>query len=239
MKVNDLGGGIIYIEDAFPLHKEFIEAIESTSNNIIPDWSDWMDGEPIDGVWTPTEQRGYVKQVDWDYTFNLSNSYWPRKTIEPSDNQEHNAAYDILKMIDEPYKKALAIWCEKTGNKELDWVTKNYTIKKYNTHQAISRHRDRDHDFDTNTFDWTALIYLNRNYRGGDIIFDTLDVTVSPSAGSILFFPSDAYHTAAEVTAGNKYFIFLYIQSEYGFSHSLYEQFGNMVKEMQNKSLQA
>jgi hypothetical protein len=229
MKVNELDGGIIYIEDAFPLHKEFIEAIEATSNDIIPDWSDWMDGEPIDGVWTPTEQRGYVKQVDWDYTFNLSNAYWPRKNIEPSDNPEHAAAYDILKMIDEPYKQALAVWCEKTGTKELDWITKNYTIKKYKTNQSIARHKDRDHDFDINTFDWTALIYLNDRYRGGDITFDTVGVTVSPSAGSILFFPSDMYHTAEEVSAGNKYFIFLYIQSEYGFSHSLYEQFGNLV----------
>jgi hypothetical protein len=241
MKVNELDGGIIYIEDAFPLHKEFIDAIEDNDNNerinhIIPRWTKWMDGGPINGVWTPTDHRGYMKQVDWDYSINNNNSHWPRNNVGPYHSPEHLEAYDILKMIDEPYKKALDVWCEKTGNKKLDWITKNYSIKKYKTGQAIASHSDRDHDHDKNTFDWTALIYLNDDYTGGEIRFDTLDYSVAPKAGSILFFPADEMHTAMQVLSGNKYFVFLYIQSEYGFSHSLYEGFGiivDKIKELQ------
>lgn len=235
MKVNELDGGIIYIEDAFPLHKEFIQAIEKDNeeiNSIIPSWSDWMDGEPIDGIWTPTTHKGYLKQVDWDYSINNSNDGWPRVNVGPYWSKEHAQAYEILKMIDDPYQKALDIWCEKTGTKKLDWITKNYTIKKYKTNQQISAHADRDHDFDRNTFDWTVLIYLNDDYTGGEIVFNNLGHTIAPKAGSILFFPADEVHTANQVFSGTKYFIFLYIQSEFGFSHSLYEYFENMVKDI-------
>lgn len=49
MKITELDGGVIYIEDAFPLHKEFLEAINKedvhiNTNNIIPEWSEWGDG---------------------------------------------------------------------------------------------------------------------------------------------------------------------------------------------------
>ena len=242
MKVNELAGGIIYIEDAFPLHKEFIEAIEHNDSNeainsIIPPWSDWMDGYPIDGVWTPKTHRGYVKQVDWDYSINDKNEYWPRINVGPYHTPEHLESYNILKMIDEPYKKALEVWYEKTGNKKLDWITKNYTIKKYKTNQAIPKHSDRDHDHDKNTFDWTALIYLNDDFKGGEIEFSDLGYSISPTAGSILFFPADEVHEAKQVFAGNKYFIFLYIQSQYGLSHSLYEDFYRMVTRIKTDAL--
>lgn len=236
MKINELDGGIIYIEDAFPLHKEFIDAIELNDKNeeitsIIPSWEDWMDGKPIDGVWMPTEQRGYVKQVNWDYSMNRKNSNWPRTEVGPYHSSSHLEAYNILKMIDEPYKQVLDIWYEKTGNKKLDWITKNYTIKKYKTNQAIGKHSDRDHDHERNTYDWTVLIYLNDDYTGGEILFNDLGHRLAPKAGSVLFFPSDEVHEATEVFSGNKYFIFLYIHSEYGICHSLYENFYELIQE--------
>jgi hypothetical protein len=235
VKINELEGGIIYIENAFPLHKEFIEAIEFNDeneviNDIIPKWSEWMDGYLMDGVWTPSWHRGYLKQIDWDYSANNRNSFWPRINIEPSNTSKHLKAYDILKMIDEPYRQALDVWCEKTGNKKLDWITKNYVIKKYKQGGEIPDHSDRDHDYDRNTFDWTALIYLSDDYTGGEIVFSNLGYTIKPKAGSILFFPSDEVHSAKKVFSGNKYFIFLYIHSQYGISHSLYENFYELVK---------
>jgi hypothetical protein len=237
MKVNQLPGNVIYIEDAFPLHKEFLEALEANNNNdaikdIIPPWEDWMDGELVDGVWTPKHHRGYLKQVNWDYTINNKNELWPRVEIGIDHTIDHAESYKILKMIDEPYQKALDIWCEITGNSKMEWVTKNYTIKKYKTGEGIVSHTDRDHDHDKNTMDWTALIYLNDDYTGGDLRFDNLGYSISPEAGSIVFFSSDEYHSAEQVFAGNKCFIFLYIQSEYSFSHSIGEASCPMVEKI-------
>lgn len=239
MKINELSGGVIYIEDAFPLHKEFIKAIEENDenkniNSIIPPWDKWMDGGPINGVWEPIHERGWVKNIDWDYTINKENVKWPRIDVGADYSEEHAQAYNILKMIDEPYKKTLDIWAEKTGNQKINLITKNYTIKKYNTSQMIAAHSDRDHDHDFNTFDWTALIYLNDNYEGGRLEFNNLGYSIEPTAGSIVFFSSDEVHTAHPVLFGHKYFIFLYIQSKFGFSHALNERFFDIVNHMKD-----
>ena len=237
MKVIELSGNVIYIEDAFPLHKEFIEAIEINNenkliNDVVPPWSEWLDGYPIDGVWTPTEIKGYKKVVDWDYTINNQNSTWPRTDVGPEYSQAHKISYDIIKMIDEPYRDVLKIWAEKTGNKEIDLITKNYTIKKYNPGGSIAAHTDRDNNHDFNTFDWTALVYLNDDYTGGDLVFDNLGYRLSPKAGSILLFPADELHTAEKVLSGHKYFLFFYIQSKFGFTHSIDEAFAPIVQNI-------
>lgn len=243
MKVHELDGGVIYIEDAFPLHKEFIEAIEANDKNrvinkVIPQWINWMDGAPIDGVWTPHTHRGYVKYIDWDYTANFKNSSWPRVSIDLDTSQAHSESYDILKMIDEPLAKVLDVWSEKTGNQKIDLITKNYTLKKYKTKQHIPAHTDRDHDHDKNTFDWTALVYLNDDYVGGGITFDNLGYTVTPKAGSILFFSADEMHEAGIVEDGTKYFLFFYIQSKHNFCHSLYESFEHIVNNIDKSRAQ-
>lgn len=239
MKITELSGGIIYIEDAIPLYKEFMEAItqddiSKKTNGIIPEWSTWSDGEPINGVWTETVVKGFKKNIDWDYSINNKNGTWPRIKVDQDYSIEHSVAYDIIKMIDEPYKKALKVWCEKTGNSSIDLVTKNYTIKQYNEGSSIAAHTDRDHDHDKNTFDWTALIYLNDDFNGGDVVFNDLGHRISPKAGSILFFPTDLVHTAEQVY-GKKCFIFLYIQSKYNFSHAIDEKFLEMVNHINDE----
>jgi len=236
MKITELSGGIIYIEDAIPLHKEFLEAISQEdiakkTNYIIPEWSTWSDGEPINDVWTETTVNGLKKNIDWDYSINNKNSMWPRIAVDQNYSTGHSVAYDIIKMIDKPYKKALNIWCEKTGNANIDLVTKNYTIKQYTEGAYIAAHTDRDNNHDQNTFDWTALIYLNDDFIGGDVVFNDLGHRISPKAGSILFFPTDLVHTAEKVD-GKKCFIFLYIQSKHNFSHAIDEKFLETVNHI-------
>lgn len=237
MKINELKGGILYIEDAFPLYKEFVDCLEDSGNvnSVIEDWQIWNDNENPLQPHIPNSQphldnrRGWVKNIDWDRSKQPSitnHLYWSqRERVEvPLDySQEHIDAYKILKMIDEPYQKALDVWSEKTNNPKIDrWVTKNYTIKKYDTGKAISTHCDNERP-DEIPYDWTVLIYLNDDYAGGELEFNDLGYTLSPKAGSILFFPSTEIHTAWPVQKGYKYFIFLYLQSKFSISHSLYE----------------
>jgi hypothetical protein len=241
VKINELAGEVIYIEDAFPLHKEFLKAIEENNENkeingIIPPWSKWVDGYNIDGVWTKVYERGLVKDLDWDYSVNENNRRWPRVEIDPDYSKAHSKAYSILEMIDKPYRQALDVWSEKTGNSKVSLISKNYTIKKYDTGGHIGAHSDRDHDKDFNTYDWTALVYLNEDYDGGELEFNKLGYTIKPKAGSIIFFSTDEVHTAHPVISGNKYFIFFYIHSDVGYTHAIGEEFKTTVDKLKNKA---
>lgn len=49
MNIQRLPGNMLYIEDAFPKHKEFLAAIEEQDSKgdleeIIPKWKKWIDG---------------------------------------------------------------------------------------------------------------------------------------------------------------------------------------------------
>ena len=55
----------------------------------------------------------------------------------------------------------------------------------------------------------TALIYLNDDYGDGEILFNSQKISLKPSRGGILIFPSiyTHPHTAQSITSGTKYCI--------------------------------
>lgn len=232
MKLSKFANNIIYIENAFPHHKEFLDALENQLvGSIIKDWDAWEDriiGEPT------KLRRGSLKQIDWDFSINDKNQLWPRIEVAPDYSEDHAKAYKVLKMIHEPYLNALDIWSQETGNEKPNIITKNYTIKKYDTGADLGEHIDIVVDDPKHTMDWTVLIYLNDDYEGGNLKFNRHNITLSPSAGSILFFPTTEPHTAQEVTKGNKCFIFLYIHTKYRLSHSVNEFYTELVKSIAN-----
>lgn len=57
--------------------------------------------------------------------------------------------------------------------------------------------------------DISVLLYLNEDYEGGAISFDSLDFSLQPKSGMLLAFPSDHryLHTAHPTTKGTRYVI--------------------------------
>ncbi len=87
-------------------------------------------------------------------------------------------------------------------------------ILKYSPGGYYHSHAD-SHYMDPKTGTWTKildrdvslLIYLNDAYSGGALRFDHFHYTLQPSAGMLVFFPSDHryLHTALPVTSGVRY----------------------------------
>lgn len=250
LKIHDLPNGIIYIENAFPESQKFLQEIEDSKLNgsipsIIPEWDTWIDGIPIKKVYEDgtvgwetltdpvTKTRGKSMTLDWDTTLSDNNDLWPRPEILPDYDDDHRKAYEILKKIDTPYKEMLGIWSEKTGNSfPSTWITKNYTIRTYKTGGGMGPHIDKNIENPANTMDWTALIYLNDDYEGGELVFDNLDVTLKPSAGSVVFFPCIETHSVKEVLSGTKSYVFLFIHLDVGISTALGEPYQNLTKKI-------
>lgn len=232
--VKQLSKDILYIENVFEKAQEFVDKIEEFEEDpemysVIPKWENWHDGEPYqdeDGEWQTSYHdypKGKQKLFNWNRSSTLFNNIWP----VPKDNftdYAHEKAGPVIDLIHKPYLEALKIWYAKTGQNELAYVSKNYTLKKYNTGGAIGVHVDKNIDDPQSTMDYTALFYLTDNYNGGEIEFPDIDLTLKPSAGSVLIFPTTLPHTALEVLGGDKYFIFMYIHTEFGHTTSLYEE---------------
>ena len=203
LKITDFGNNILYIENAFPKHKEFLEAISDDNLSgdivsIIPKWSIWLDGKPEyqeddwehvfpdkDNEIYDAMQRGIVKTFDWDRSINNDNNHWPRIQVNPDYSNAHKKAHEIIKMIDEPYKDMLEIWRKKFNEYDLQYISKNYCIRQYKVGGDMGVHVDRHVDNPRNNMDWTALIYLTDTYEGGELVFDDYKITLRPSAGKI------------------------------------------------------
>jgi len=98
---------------------------------------------------------------------------------------------------------------------------------------------DKNIENPDNSMDWTALIYLNDDYKGGKLAFDNLFIKLKPTAGSIIFFPCLEPHSVRKVKAGTKSYIFLFIHLDVGISTSLgepYQELTKLIKEDRNSS---
>jgi hypothetical protein len=229
MIVKELAKDILYIENAFPDAKKFIDTIEKLDNvpetySVIPKWEDWHDSEPHqdkDGNWK-TSYHDYSTGKQKPFNWNR-NCEWPVK--EPKLTEAHNLVESTINLIHEPYLKVLDIWYDKTGNKKLDHVSKNYLLRKYNICGAIGPHIDKNIELARNTMDWSVLFYLSDGYEGGEITFLEQNISLKPAAGSALIFPCITPHEAKMVVSGTKYYIFMTIHSEFGHTVSIGENY--------------
>jgi len=251
MIIHDMPGGVIYIENAFPKAKEFLDFIESNNENdsitkVIPPWSTWIDGYPVSldaDDMTQWEQifpdsqdalRGVSKLLDWDLSYNESNNYWPKKDVSESESfgEAHKKSLEAINMIEEDYIKALNVWAQKTNNSMPHHITRNYCIRKYRVGGAMGPHIDRNILNPLNSMDWTSLIYLNDDYEGGELVFDQLGYSIKPSAGSVVFLPCLASHKVYEVLSGNKTYIFLFMHTGTGITSALGEPYQDMEEKL-------
>jgi hypothetical protein len=229
MIVKELAKNILYIENAFPDAQKFINNVEefdkvSETYSVIPKWQDWHDGIPYqdkDGVWQ-TSLHNYSTGKQKPFNWNRSGE-WPVKEVELT--EAHTLVKSTVDLINDQYLKVLDIWYDKTGNKKLDYVSKNYLLRKYDVGGAIGPHIDKNTELARNTMDWSALFYLSDGYEGGEITFLEQKISIKPAAGSALIFPCVAPHEAKIVISGTKYYIFMTIHSEFGHTVSIGENY--------------
>lgn len=249
--IHDMPGGVIYIEDAFPKAKEFLEFVESNDQNseilkVFPSWSTWVDGYPVsldaddmtkwEQMFPDTEDavRGISKLLDWDLSYNHNNCFWPRKDISDhaANSVDHQVSLPAIKMIEDDYINALKIWSEKTNNLMPHYITRNYCIRKYRIGGSMGSHIDRNILNPKNTMDWTSLIYLNDDYEGGEIVFDELGYSIKPSAGSVIFLPCLTSHLVKPILSGNKTYMFLFMHTGTGITSALGEPYHEMEEKL-------
>jgi hypothetical protein len=249
--IHDMPGGVIYIENAFPKAKEFLDFVELNNENpeilkVFPSWSTWIDGYPVsldpddmtkwEHIFPDNEHslRGVFKLLDWDLSYNESNNYWPRKDISlyAQNSKDHQKSLPAIKMIEDDYLKALSIWAEKTSNILPHSITRNYCIRKYRVGGKMGPHIDRNILNPKNSMDWTSLIYLNDEYEGGEIVFDDLGYSIKPSAGSVVFLPCLTSHSVNEILSGNKTYIFLFMHTGTGITSALGEPYHEMEEKL-------
>ena len=117
--------------------------------------------------------------------------------------------------LDQFVKQALLEVVEPHIKDKVSWFEQPQLLK-YNPGGFYLPHADSE-NFDESSQRWrkdldrdiSLLLYLNSDFEGGHISFENFGYKIKPTAGMLIFFPSDSryLHTAEAVTEGVRYAI--------------------------------
>lgn len=93
-----------------------------------------------------------------------------------------------------------------TGTKKVLEYHEPFEFYKYNKGDYILPHEDSSIYFNSGIqSNFTAIIYLNDNYLGGQTFFNQLKRKIKPQKGTLLLFKHNLLHEAQVVKNGTKY----------------------------------
>ena len=144
-----------------------------------------------------------TKWVQWKASDNAYD-FGYQKMINPTIIDETN---ETLLSINKIIRDAIVMSSKdyaKEHNIDLGYLTP-ISIAKYSTGKEMGSHVDSYEDGRSPVL--SVVLYINDNYDGGELYFKEQDVSIKPSAGSLIAFPSVApyYHQSMTVTKGIKY----------------------------------
>lgn len=91
----------------------------------------------------------------------------------------------------------------------------NPQLAKYEPGSHIRAHNDTATEFSARCV--SALLYLNDDYAGGELIFPRLGFAHRASAGELILFPSEYLHAVSPVTSGTRYcFVGFFLAEAFG-----------------------
>ena len=194
----ELALGLVYytntVKDPSKIVKDILDLEEKRKNlnNIVTNIKEWQPwdydyGKPEKTIycwqkWIPTPENLIKSDPFYEETLSIS-----------------KRLYDGLESCVNHYKNELYPW----AGRNLKSREHSMSFLRYEKGGYLPAHSD--HGVSSRTL--SCVMYLNNDYKGGDIVFDHAKVTVSPEAGSIVFFPSNFVyvHEVMEITEGTRY----------------------------------
>lgn len=189
MKYQILKERIVYFTDAIPNHKEVVEALENTENRLITKWIPWGNkyASSIEQSRSSVDHYGIGKvlyNTEYDTNKEFKDTHWIFDSINDAVLEASSIYKEIMSIPDE--------------NPKMD--SGGYIIGKYDIGAERGLHSDCPYD----ELEHSYVIYLNDNYKGGELNFPELYLTFKPEAGSIVMFKSsdpDHVHQAQKSDA--------------------------------------
>ena len=178
---------ICYYRDAIENPIQLVELIESSETDLteqdsIGRWHDWA---------TSSEGEEYIfGQKKLTYAWKLETS--------------SNSVAFIYRALESALNTAGTDYANRFNIEYIDPTP--LSISKYRVGAHMGPHVDYRGEPNLEPL-MSAVVYLNDDYEGGEIMFPEQGVTIKPEAGSIVVFPSvePFYHEPMPVTSGTKY----------------------------------
>lgn len=163
--------------------------------------------ELIYAIESSNEELSDSSLVSTWHTWSASNDSYVFGERKTTDFEKFSDASEVVKLIYLTLDSTLSTYGEDYASRlGVDLGRKMpISISKYFTGASMGPHTDSGPEPTTENI--SAVIYLNDNYEGGEISFPKQGITIKPSAGSMVIFPSvpPFFHESKEILSGTKY----------------------------------
>lgn len=190
--------GLVYYENILPFPQQIIDSVnnidkmlaENKHQGSFTEMEPWISWRVDDREVTYNSKKFFPKP---DQVSSLD--YYANLQIEIS-----NRLYNSLDLATEHYLK-IAYPLAKKSVKAREY---NQYLTKYEKNGGLPRHYDQEN---ASSRVLSSVLYLNDDYSGGELWFSELDITIKPSAGSIVMFPSSFIyvHEVKPIINGSRY----------------------------------
>lgn len=196
MILEKLDDYIHYYKNIIPNTSFLINEIEET-NEFCSEYtniSKWKE-------WTASNDTSLVYGQGKDGVFS------PRKLIDENDFR----IFQVSSIINYAIKYGIVNYCSLKKIQE-PWLPDFFQIKKYVPGADMGPHIDSNDPTDIKHPIVSGVLYLNDNYEGGEIEFPNQNISIKPSPGSLIIFPSTSpyLHHPKKIINGNKYMVPLF-----------------------------
>jgi len=186
---------IVHFPYALKNAADIVEFLETAESIAAGDWVPWISGGEVN-----TYQYGLLKELSPDRN-QLESNIKVRTQTETIISNIYEALdssfYAYYTYLGFPEKDALS-WSTGYRHQRLDHIA----IKKYFENEQLGPHPDSE---STDPIEYTASIYFNDDYEGGELGFPDHGVFVKPTPGSIVIFPASFLHESKSIKNGVKY----------------------------------
>ena len=176
-------GCINVYENTYLYPERTIELVEATASDPEREHCNW-----VDAAFIGTEGR-ICDVIDF--------SEIKKKSPNPILLAIHDEFHQLL-------GEYVTKYYEDYGINENAYTHSNYQLLRYKPRDQYPNHYDGPTELGRHI---SAILYLNDDYEGGELVFGLHKVVIKPKKGMLLLFPSNyAYqHRAMPVTKGTKY----------------------------------
>jgi predicted 2-oxoglutarate/Fe(II)-dependent dioxygenase YbiX len=186
---------IVHFPYALKTPADVVELLENTNSIAAGEWLPWLSGGSNN-----IHQYGLMKEL----TPSRNNLELDAKVKDQVSNvisniytALDNSFADYYRAIGLPEKTATT-WASKYRDSGLDHIA----IKKYFDSEHLGPHPDSEL---LDPVEYTASIYFNDDYEGGELGFPGRGVAIKPTPGSIVIFPAAFLHESRPLNSGVKY----------------------------------
>jgi len=184
--MEDLGNGIFYAEDFFPLHKEFVHEAEKQSHTLTFYGND--NNERIDYNYKVIDHNA-VGLSGWAIV-----------------NKETPALYDLHKKLMSAIQEKIESFFGKKYESQWQMAKADYSgiLVLYQNGSGCMDHVDTVFEDPNEAYNYTSVYYINDSYEGGEIVFPEINLSFKPKENSLIFLPSYMVHRVDNLTSGEK-----------------------------------